>query len=165
MADWSSGSDYFDYTRSGSLGGQGNGSIDKATKLAAGDYGGLVTYAGDPDFYQLNTVYSDTLDVTVNGTGLTVQEYDAEGLLVQTAEYADGKYTITVANGNYLRVEETPLLPRIRIRSIPTVCTSAMFRARISRLVERESSCRRNRSSQMNSIIIRLPLPSTWKTA
>ena len=105
VADWSSGSDYFDYSRSGSLGVQGNGSIDKATKLAAGNYGGLVTYAGDPDFYQMNTVYSDTLDVTVNGRGLIVQEYDADGLLVQSAEYADGEYTITVANGNYLRVE------------------------------------------------------------
>ena len=104
-ADWTSGSDFFDYSRSGSLGAQGNGSIEKATKLAAGNYGGLVTCAGDPDFYQLNTVYSDTLSVTINGTGLTVQEYDADGLLVQGAEYADGKYTITVANGNYLRVE------------------------------------------------------------
>ena len=105
VADWTSGSDYFDYSRSGVLGAQGNGSIDKATKLAAGNYGGLVTYAGDPDFYQLNTVYSDTLSVTVNGSGLTVQEYDVDGLLVQGAEYADGKYTIIVANGNYLRVE------------------------------------------------------------
>ena len=105
VADWSSGSDFFDYSRSGSLGGQGNGSIEKATKLAAGNYGGLVTYVGDPDFYQLNTVYSDTLSVTVNGTGLTVQEYDSGGLFVQGAEYADGKYTIIVANGNYLRVE------------------------------------------------------------
>ena len=105
VADWTSGSDFFDYSRSGSLGAQGNGSIDKATKLAAGNYGGLVTYDGDPDFYQLNTVYSDTLSVTVNGTGLTVQEYDADGLFVQNAVYADGKYTIIVANGNYLRVE------------------------------------------------------------
>ncbi|MBP5411478.1 MAG: pre-peptidase C-terminal domain-containing protein, partial [Lachnospiraceae bacterium] len=105
VAEWTSGSDYFDYSRSGSLGAQGNGSIDKATKLAAGNYGGLVTYAGDPDFYQLNSVYSDTLSVTVNGNGLTVQEYDADGVFVQVAEYADGKYTITVANGNYLRVE------------------------------------------------------------
>ncbi|MBP5411477.1 MAG: hypothetical protein J6Y26_06190, partial [Lachnospiraceae bacterium] len=105
VADWTSGSDYFDYNRSGRLGAQGNGSIEKATKLAAGNYGGLVTHAGDPDFYQLNTVYSDTLSVTVNGTGLTVQEYDVDGVFVQNAEYADGKYTITVANGNYLRVE------------------------------------------------------------
>ena len=50
VADWTSGSDYFDYSRSGVLGAQGNGSIEKATKLAAGNYGGLVTYAGDPDF-------------------------------------------------------------------------------------------------------------------
>ena len=110
VADWTSGSDFFDYSRSGVLGAQGNGSIEKATKLAAGNYGGLVTYAGDPDFYQLNTVYSDTLNVTVNGTGLTVQEYDADGLLVQEAEYADGKYTIIVANGNYLRVEGNAVL-------------------------------------------------------
>ena len=104
-ADWTSGSDFFDYTRSGRIGAQGNGSIEKATVLAAGNYGGLVTYAGDPDFYQLKTVYSDTLSVTVNGTELTVQEYDVDGVLVQGAEYADGKYNITVANGNYLRVE------------------------------------------------------------
>ena len=105
VADWTSGSDFFDYTRSGRLGAQGNGSIDKATVLAAGNYGGLVTYAGDADYYKLNTVYTSTLDVMVNGSGLTVAEYDADGQWIQTAEWTDGKYMLSVANGNYLRVE------------------------------------------------------------
>jgi len=107
VADWSSGSDYFDYSRSGSLGAQGNGSMDKATVLAAGNYGGLVTYAGDADFYKLSTVYADTLDVTVIGSGLTVQEFNAAGDLLKTLEEEDedGYYKLTVANGNYLRVE------------------------------------------------------------
>ena len=105
-ADWSSGSDYFDYSRSSNrLGGQGNGSIDKATVLAAGNYGGLVTHAGDADYYQLNTVYTEQLDVVVTGTGLTVCEYAADGTLLQTADEADGKYSLTVGNGNYLYVK------------------------------------------------------------
>ena len=117
VANWTSGSDYFDYSRSGLLGAQGNGSIEKATVLTAGNYGGLVTYTGDPDFYQLKTVYSDTLDVTVYGSGLTVQEYDADGLLVQGAKQADGQYTITVANGNYLRVEGNAALAEKAVNS------------------------------------------------
>ena len=105
-ADWTSGSDYFDYSRSNNkLGGQGNGSIDKATVLAAGNYGGLVTYAGDADFYQLKTVYTEQLDIVVKGTGLVVREYDKEGTLLQTATEEDGAYSLTVANGNYLYVE------------------------------------------------------------
>ena len=117
VANWTSGSDYFDYSRSGLLGAQGNGSIEKATVLAAGNYGGLVTYTGDPDFYQLKTVYSDTLDVTIYGSGLTVQEYDADGRFVQGAKQADGQYTITVANRNYLRVEGNADLSMNKVNS------------------------------------------------
>ncbi|MBR7143580.1 MAG: pre-peptidase C-terminal domain-containing protein [Lentisphaeria bacterium] len=106
-ADWTSGSDYFDYVQSGKkLGKQGNGSLNKATVLAAGNYGGLVTYKGDADYYHLKTVYSSKIDVTVKGYGLTVAEYNADGKLVKMATAkADGIYTITVANGNYLYVE------------------------------------------------------------
>jgi len=105
-ADWTSGSDYFDYSRSGrQLGRQGNGSISKATVLAAGNYGGLVTYDGDADYYQLKTVYSNEIEATVKGSGLRVYEYDAAGKLLETAQYSDGIYKLTVANGNYLCVE------------------------------------------------------------
>ena len=106
-ADWASGVDKFDYDRTGSIdpGKGGNNIADKATQLAAGNYAGLMTYAGDADYYQLNTVYTDELDVTVAGTGLTVKEFDAEGREVQTALYENGRYTLAVANGNYLYIE------------------------------------------------------------
>ena len=102
---WTSGTDFFDYAHSGKLGGQGNGTIEKATFLAAGNYGGLVTSLDDPDFYRLSAVYAPSLYVTVVGTGLTVAEYGTDGSLIESVDCVDGKYTITVANGNYLLVQ------------------------------------------------------------
>lgn len=100
-AQWTSGSDYFDYSRAGNqLGRQGNGSVDKATILAAGNYGGLVTWKGDADYYRLTSVYSNEIDVTISGSGLTVCEYDASGTMIRAAEEENGKYVITIANGN-----------------------------------------------------------------
>ncbi len=106
-ADWASGVDSFDYARTGSIDSAkgGNNILDKAQKLAAGNYGGLMTYQGDADYYQLNTVYTDTLKVTITGTGLTVQEFDKDGNLLQSATEENGSYTLNVTNGNYLRVE------------------------------------------------------------
>ena len=105
-ATWSSGSDYFDYKQSGHLGGQGNGTIEKATVLAAGNYGGLVTHSTDADYYRLKTIFTDTLNVTVEGgAGLDVASYDADGSRIDTATYANGKYTIVVANEGYLYVK------------------------------------------------------------
>ena len=78
--------------------------------LSAGNYGGLVTHSDDVDTYQLNTVYSDTLQVTVEGeAGLDVASYDASGNRLATAVYLDGSYTIDVANEGYLYVKGTGL--------------------------------------------------------
>ncbi len=106
-ADWATGVDRFDFARTGNIdpGRGGNNVLDKATKLAPGNYAGLMTYAGDKDYYRLNTVYANTIEVTVEGSGLIVQEYDANGNLLETAEYVDGVYKLTVAKDNYLLIE------------------------------------------------------------
>ena len=102
--NWSSGVDYFDYSRTGSISplAAGNNSIDKA-----GNYGGLVTCAGDKDFYKVLSVYANTIDVTVKGTGLAVQEFDIDGNLLQIAVEENGLYKLTVAKDNYVCVEGT----------------------------------------------------------
>ncbi len=107
VANWVSGVDYFDYVRTGSVSteAKGNNSIDKCTKLAAGNYGGLMTYAGDADYYQISSVYADVLEVKVSGSGLTVQEFNAAGALIQTATCVAGKYALNITSGNYLYIE------------------------------------------------------------
>ena len=108
-SNWTSGVDFFDFTRTQSIDSTlgGNNSLDKATQLAAGNYGGLMTYAGDADFYQLISVYADILTVTIYGSGLTVKEYDADGNFVKDAVYnkSTGVYSIEVKNGHYLYIE------------------------------------------------------------
>ena len=107
VGNWTNGVDYFDYSRTGSISSlaAGNNSIDKATQLPNGNYGGLVTCAGDKDYYKILSVYANSIDVTVKGTGLVVQEYNAEGELLQTAVEEDGQYKLTVAKDNYVCVE------------------------------------------------------------
>ena len=106
-AGWASGVDRFDFARTNSIDSSkgGNNITDKATQLASGNYAGLMTYAGDADYYKLNTVYADELDVTITGEGLTVKEFDAAGKEIQTAVFENGQYTLSVTNGNYLYVE------------------------------------------------------------
>ena len=107
-SQWTTGVDRFDFARTGSIDSSkgGNNIKDKATILAAGTYVGLMTYAGDADYYLLNTVYADELDVTItSGEGLTVKEIDANGNEIEYAVYKDGQYTINVKNGNYLYIE------------------------------------------------------------
>jgi autotransporter passenger strand-loop-strand repeat protein len=109
IADRTTGCDRFDY-----MGSQinrknvnGNGSIEKATSISIGRYSGLVTYSGDSDWFKLPSETDDDIPatVTVSGSGLTVAEYDAAGNLIRNAEYADGKYTLTMSSQNYLYVE------------------------------------------------------------
>ena len=109
VADWSNGVDYFDYVRTGSISklAAGNNSIDKATQLPNGNYGGLLTCAGDKDYYKILSVYANTVNVTVKGTGLVVQEFNERGELLQTAAEKDGLYKFTVAKDNYVCVEGT----------------------------------------------------------
>ncbi|MBE6403339.1 MAG: hypothetical protein E7039_06420, partial [Lentisphaerae bacterium] len=106
-ADWTTGVDRFDFARTGSIDSVkgGNNILDKATVLAAGTYTGLMTSAGDADYYLLSTVFTDNLDVTVTGEGLIVQEFNAAGELIQSAESQNGKYILNVQNGNYLYIE------------------------------------------------------------
>ena len=101
--------DFFDYSRTGSISplAAGNNSIDKATELPNGNYGGLVTSAGDRDYYKILSVYANTIDVTVTGSGLVVQEFNAEGELLQTAAEENGQYKLAVAKENYVCVEGT----------------------------------------------------------
>ena len=107
VGNWTTGVDYFDYSRTKSISAlaAGNNSIEKATVLANGNYGGLVTSVGDKDFYKVLSVYADTLNVTVKGTNIIVQEFNEAGELLQTAVEEDGLYKLTVANENYLCVE------------------------------------------------------------
>ncbi|MBP5411614.1 MAG: pre-peptidase C-terminal domain-containing protein, partial [Lachnospiraceae bacterium] len=107
VGNWTNGVDFFDYSRTGSIDplAAGNNSIDKATSLPNGNYGGLVTCAGDKDYYKILSVYANSIDVTVKGTGLVVKEYNAEGELLQTAVEEDGEYKLTVAKDNYVCVE------------------------------------------------------------
>ena len=109
VAEWSNGVDFFDYSRTGSISplAAGNNSVDKATQLPTGNYGGLMTYAGDKDYYKILSVYADRIDVTVKGTGLVVREFDAAGELLQTAAEDNGAYRLTVAKDNYVCVEGT----------------------------------------------------------
>ena len=107
-ANWTTGVDRFDYAQSkvNEKLANGNGSIAKASALAAGYYSGLLTYQGDTDWYQIGNVYTEKYKVVLEGAaGMTVAEYDAEGKLVQTAKYANGKYMMTVKAMNYLFVE------------------------------------------------------------
>ena len=106
-AAWASGVDRFDFARTGSIDSNkgGNNILDKATQLASGNYAGLMTYAGDADCYQLNTVYADELNVTVSGAGLIVKEFDAAGNELQNIFAENGQYILIVQNGNYLYVE------------------------------------------------------------
>ena len=107
-ANWATGVDRFDYAQSktNEAGVNGNGSASKANALGAGYYSGLLTYQGDSDWYQIGNVYTDKYRIELDGkAGLTVEERDANGNLVQTAKFADGKYTMTMFSMNYLVVE------------------------------------------------------------
>ena len=108
--DWPTGVDSFEYSRTGSISplAAGNNSIDKATQLPNGNYGGLVTCAGDQDFYKILSVYADEIDVTVKGTGLIVREYDENNELMDTTVVEEnGAYRLTVAKDHYVCVEGT----------------------------------------------------------
>ena len=109
VADWTTGVDFFDYSRTGSIDSlaAGNNSIDKATQLPNGNYGGLVTCAGDRDYYQILSVYANTVDVTVKGSNLVVKEFNAAGELLQTAVKENGLYKLAVAKDNCVCVEGT----------------------------------------------------------
>ncbi|MBO7089189.1 MAG: hypothetical protein J6W70_04715, partial [Lentisphaeria bacterium] len=119
VGDWTTGVDFFDYSRSGSSSAlaAGNNSIDKATSLSNGNYGGLVTCAGDKDYYKVLSVYANSIDVTVKGTGLVVQEFNAEGELLQTSVEEDGLYKLTVTKDNYVCVEGTADITANKVNS------------------------------------------------
>ena len=64
-----------------------------------------MTYKGDADYYKLTTVFTNYLDVTITGDGLTVKEFNAAGEVMQVAAAANGQYILRVKNGNYLYIE------------------------------------------------------------
>ena len=105
-AEWSSGSDFFDYTASGNqLGAGGNDTIDKATVLQSGNYEGLMTESENPDYYFPSTVFANEVHVAVSGFGLEVYECDANGEQVDAADYIDNVYVITISKGNFLMIK------------------------------------------------------------
>ncbi|MBR2509950.1 MAG: AIDA repeat-containing protein [Lentisphaeria bacterium] len=107
-ADWTSGTDRFDYA--GSTANMpdvnGNSCIEKATELACGIYTGLASYAGDSDYYSFLETQSDVLQIKVNGRNLILKEYDADGKLLQTVENrSSDSCIISVEAGSFLAVE------------------------------------------------------------
>jgi len=109
-ADWWTGVDRFDYAGSGKneKNANGNGSIETATQLDDGYYSGLLTYKGDTDYYRIGNIYSEQYRIELNGQEeWTVAEYDGHGELVRTADFSNGKFTLTMASMNYLLVEGT----------------------------------------------------------
>ncbi len=102
------GTDRFDYAGSGQNEAHvnGNGSIDKATPVDEGYYSGLITYKGDTDYYRIGDIHTGKYRIQVKGQdGWTVAEYDKDGTLIQSAEFSDGQYNLTMDSLNYLLVE------------------------------------------------------------
>ena len=107
-ADFVTGTDRFDYAGSGQNEAHvnGNGSIDKATPVDEGYYSGLITYKGDTDYYRIGDIHTGKYRIQVKGQdGWTVAEYDKDGTLIQSAEFSDGQYNLTMDSLNYLLVE------------------------------------------------------------
>ena len=107
-AEFVTGVDRFDYAGSGQNEAHvnGNGSIDKATPLDEGYYSGLITCKGDTDYYRIGDIHTEQYRIQLKGQdGWTVAEYDADGALVQSAEFSDGQYNLTMDPLNYLLVE------------------------------------------------------------
>lgn len=107
-AEFVTGVDRFDYAGSGQNEAHvnGNGSIDKATPLDEGFYSGLLTCKGDTDYYRIGDIHTEQYRIQLKGQdGWTVAEYDADGALVQSAEFSDGQYNLTMDPLNYLLVE------------------------------------------------------------
>ena len=113
IATTCTGVDRFDYAGSGKneRNANGNGTIATATPLDDGYFTGLITYKGDTDYYRIGNIHTEKYQIELRGAeGLTVAEYDADGALVQSAVFADGKYTMTMDSMNYLFVEGSTLL-------------------------------------------------------
>ena len=107
-ATFQTGVDRFDYAGSGRNEAHvnGNGSIDKATPLDKGYYSGLITCKGDTDYYRIGDIHTEKYRIQVRGQdGWTVAEYDKDGTLIQSAEFSDGQYILTMDSLNYLLVE------------------------------------------------------------
>ena len=107
-AEFVTGVDRFDYAGSGQNEAHvnGNGSIDQATPLDKGYYSGLITCKGDTDYYRIGDIHTKKCRIQVKGQdGWTVAEYDADGVLVQSAVFSDGQYNLTMDSLNYLLVE------------------------------------------------------------
>ena len=107
-AEFKTGVDRFDYAGSGKNEkyANGNGSIAAATVLAEGFYDGLITYVGDTDYYLIGDIHTERYKIVLEGeAGLTVEEYDRDGTFVRSAEFKDGKYTLTMDSMDYLLVE------------------------------------------------------------
>ena len=107
-AEFVTGVDRFDYAGSGQNEAHvnGNGSIYKATPLDEGFYSGLLTCKGDTDYYRIGDIHTEQYRIQLKGQdGWTVAEYDADGALVQSAEFSDGQYNLTMDPLNYLLVE------------------------------------------------------------
>ena len=102
-----SGTDRFDYagTFSYKKGANGNGTLQKATLLQKGFYSGLVTYAGDSDWYAIEANADSRCFIRVAGKDLAVGAYDSAGNLTAAAEYVDGEYILTMPETCFLRVE------------------------------------------------------------
>ena len=112
-AEFVTGVDRFDYAGSGQNEAHvnGNGSIDMATPLDEGFYSGLITCKGDTDYYRIGDILTEKYRIQVKGQdGWTVAEYDADGVLVQSAEFSDGQYILTMDSLNYLLVEGASVL-------------------------------------------------------
>ena len=126
-SEYTTGTDRFDYkqTKQNQRYVNGNFSVEKADQLVVGNYTGLVSYKGDSDWYQIGNIYTAEYMISISGSGLTVAEYDAAGNLVQTAEYTDGKYTMTMKSMNYLYVEGNADISKNEVNSYSVSVNSA----------------------------------------
>ena len=109
-ANWSTGVDYFDYAQgrknTSRIPEAGNNIIDKATVLAPGEYGGLLSHSGDPDYYFIDAARFDQ-QVVVTGNDLIVQIVNQNGATLRNAVYANGCYTVEIHDSEYLYVHST----------------------------------------------------------
>ena len=107
-ADWTTGVDRYDYARSKKNKPfvNGNGTIAKATVLDAGYYSGLLTYAGDKDYYRIGNTTTKQYKVVLAGDeNWTVAEYDKKGNLIKNADFSEDVFTLTMDSMHYLLVE------------------------------------------------------------
>ena len=109
LSETVTGTDRFDYaeTHSTAPDANGNGTIAKATKVAAGFYSGLLTYSSDSDWYSITASADNRSFIRVAGSGLNVAAYSGDGTLLKTAEYLNGEYYLTMPDSCFLRIEGT----------------------------------------------------------